>query len=478
MKKSAILWYITIFLASSVIGLRSSAQNNCLPSRLQVNQEARTVLGDMFLLRTHPRFDAEYTGSFSYHTTFDLLEGPNCIDQVNWWFVKQGVISGWAIESYHDEYFTESLTNNNSIPSDDPTGCALLLVSSTEDFLQVGYEKFDFSTNTVITVTEPISSRGGLSPDGGRIIFASRLNTTNDDFYSNLTLYMQNTINGEIVSLLTNVNATEQMSSGYINENAWTIDGQFFGGLVAIDYNQYIYRATRDGDVDIFPVDNLSEHPGSVGWSIDGNVLILFDFYGQPLTAFDFEAGIFVNNIPRSFPERYMQYFASISTGNSVMQPMSYSVSEYTFGIDRATTEPSSNTWAVFLENTVTEERTMSDIHLTSTGSIENPSVNVSFSFGPDGDHIVFASSDVSWLTRVSQFSSSVALPQYSFPSVIWSEDGYTLMGLRREDSNTNTLDVFSIIDQTIVQSITITPPRFYFGAVARPCFWFESHSS
>ncbi len=78
--------------------------------RLVVDGSGRVLPGDANNVRDEPSRDATLLGAIPGGAEFSVLEGPLCVDGLNWWRVKSADLSGWTVEGSGTEYWIEPLS--------------------------------------------------------------------------------------------------------------------------------------------------------------------------------------------------------------------------------------------------------------------------------------------------------------------------------------------------------------------------------
>lgn len=88
------------------------AQQTCLEtaSRISVGDQARVarVDGSNTRLRSQPGFSQNIVGKVPEGTSLTILDGPECVDGNNWWYVRtKNGLEGWMTEAQNGVYLIE-----------------------------------------------------------------------------------------------------------------------------------------------------------------------------------------------------------------------------------------------------------------------------------------------------------------------------------------------------------------------------------
>lgn len=78
-----------------------------LPTQLAVGRAGRTTSNTPSRLRDNP--GGAQIGQIDPLDTFQILEGPTCVDGINWWRVEVNGVVGWTAEGMDGTYFIEML---------------------------------------------------------------------------------------------------------------------------------------------------------------------------------------------------------------------------------------------------------------------------------------------------------------------------------------------------------------------------------
>lgn len=85
---------------------------NTLPARLITGETGRVAFTDGAALnmRTSADRTSDVVGLLPEGMVFDVLEGPVCADDINWWRIQSGDVSGWVAEAAGGVYLIEPYT--------------------------------------------------------------------------------------------------------------------------------------------------------------------------------------------------------------------------------------------------------------------------------------------------------------------------------------------------------------------------------
>jgi WD40 repeat protein len=87
----------------------ASSGDCVLAPRLVVGQQGNLTSNIPSRLRDAAGTAGQQIGQLEPLDTFTLLEGPVCLDGINWWRVEAGDVEGWTAEGADGEYFLESV---------------------------------------------------------------------------------------------------------------------------------------------------------------------------------------------------------------------------------------------------------------------------------------------------------------------------------------------------------------------------------
>jgi hypothetical protein len=76
-----------------------------LPFRLRGGYPSRVLGNSPNNVRDTYRLDGAVLGQIPAGETFDVLEGPQCMEGIAWWYVRYGDLIGWTAEGQGDEYW-------------------------------------------------------------------------------------------------------------------------------------------------------------------------------------------------------------------------------------------------------------------------------------------------------------------------------------------------------------------------------------
>lgn len=83
-----------------------SADQDCvMPARLVVGREGKTTSSTPSRLRDNP--GGKQIGQIDALDTFRIVDGPQCVDGINWWQVEVGGVTGWTAEGVDGDYLIE-----------------------------------------------------------------------------------------------------------------------------------------------------------------------------------------------------------------------------------------------------------------------------------------------------------------------------------------------------------------------------------
>lgn len=83
----------------------SGDQSCVMPTRLQIGREGKTTSNTPSRLRDNP--GGQQVGQINPLSTFQIVDGPRCVDGINWWQVKVSGVTGWTAEGVDGDYLIE-----------------------------------------------------------------------------------------------------------------------------------------------------------------------------------------------------------------------------------------------------------------------------------------------------------------------------------------------------------------------------------
>jgi len=92
-----------------------------LTPRLSIGEQGAVTPGQSNNVRDQPSREGEKIGEIPSGSTFDVLDGPVCADNFNWWQVDFDGLVGWTVEGADNEYWVEPYT----LPSPTPPPTAV-----------------------------------------------------------------------------------------------------------------------------------------------------------------------------------------------------------------------------------------------------------------------------------------------------------------------------------------------------------------
>jgi hypothetical protein len=75
--------------------------------RLTVGERGRVMPGDPNTVRATPGLNSSRIGSLPAGTEFEVISGPDCVDNYTWWRVRSGTLIGWTAEGDSSGYWLE-----------------------------------------------------------------------------------------------------------------------------------------------------------------------------------------------------------------------------------------------------------------------------------------------------------------------------------------------------------------------------------
>lgn len=120
---SRLIWIALLFIIGLLPAVAQDAPSDpACPGapapRLTVNGVGRVLPGDANNVRGQPSRDSELIGAIPGGAEFTVLEGPNCVDGLNWWRVETSAITGWTVEGADAEYWIEPIASAEATPTE------------------------------------------------------------------------------------------------------------------------------------------------------------------------------------------------------------------------------------------------------------------------------------------------------------------------------------------------------------------------
>ncbi len=105
----SILFLSIILSLVNVVPVRMQGSCNTLPTRLTVGGSGKVSYTDGNPLNVRAQADrsSAVAGVLPEGTGFDVLEGPICAGDINWWRIQSGSVSGWIAEAADNVYLVE-----------------------------------------------------------------------------------------------------------------------------------------------------------------------------------------------------------------------------------------------------------------------------------------------------------------------------------------------------------------------------------
>lgn len=170
---------LTILFVFTFIITPIAAQNgeNCsTATRLQMGGQAVVAVGEGFTLnvRQSPGLSAEGIVRLPNGEIFRVVEGPLCTDNINWWRIQAGDVTGWVAEAVDGSYLVDpsvpigssapaptlapigDLTLTNDLP---PVIPAVNPETLQTDFIAWDWQKFLTDTNAFMQPPDPLAIR-------------------------------------------------------------------------------------------------------------------------------------------------------------------------------------------------------------------------------------------------------------------------------------------------------------------------------
>ncbi len=120
----AIVAILILTIFGNIQFLQMNAQA-CLPTRLEIGDEAQVTPGAANRIRAQSNTNAEQTGQIPAGEIITILQGPQCEDGFLWWYINYDNREGWTVEANATEYFLQPYTNGVEAIDTSPEICAM-----------------------------------------------------------------------------------------------------------------------------------------------------------------------------------------------------------------------------------------------------------------------------------------------------------------------------------------------------------------
>jgi hypothetical protein len=110
---------VVVIALLGVVPVRMQDACNTLPPRLTVGGGGSVAFTDGNPLNVRASADrgASVAGLLPEGTAFNVLEGPTCVGDINWWRIQSGDVTGWIAEAVDNVYLVEPGTGSISVPT-------------------------------------------------------------------------------------------------------------------------------------------------------------------------------------------------------------------------------------------------------------------------------------------------------------------------------------------------------------------------
>lgn len=105
--RSLLLCLLALCLSFPTVSVFSQS---CPTPRLVIGEQGRVTPGAANRVRADPGVNGTLLGEIPGGAVFEVLEGPRCIDGLNWWRVEYGDLIGWTAEGNATTYFLEPIS--------------------------------------------------------------------------------------------------------------------------------------------------------------------------------------------------------------------------------------------------------------------------------------------------------------------------------------------------------------------------------
>lgn len=162
--------FLCVFLILCMVTIPAAAQDsaacgNALPPRLIAGQQGRVTIDTGFFLnlRATPGLNGDEIIQLANGEGFHVVEGPQCVDNLNWWQIEQFGLSGWIAESTNRDYLVEPV-DLAAVPTLAPLPAIdlspVLLADNPEtlatDFIQWDWDAFLTDMGSYYTPPDPL----------------------------------------------------------------------------------------------------------------------------------------------------------------------------------------------------------------------------------------------------------------------------------------------------------------------------------
>lgn len=129
MRSFLLVSILLLFVNANISRLKAQ---ECLPTRLQIAEEARVTPGAANRIRSESHTSSEQIGQIPAGDVVTLLAGPQCVDSFLWWRINYEGTEGWTVEASNTDYFLEPYADALVTAANSPENCDL------ETRLQIG----------------------------------------------------------------------------------------------------------------------------------------------------------------------------------------------------------------------------------------------------------------------------------------------------------------------------------------------------
>jgi hypothetical protein len=157
----------TLFLLMALSALNAApaimqAACNTLPPRLTVGQGGQVSFTDGQPLNVRASADrsSKVAGLLPEGTPFDVLEGPTCAGDINWWRIQSGAVSGWVAEASNGVYLVEPKAR--PLPTSAPIPLSQGVPFAAWDWAAFSKDNYGGTLPDPLTITPPAVYAGSL----------------------------------------------------------------------------------------------------------------------------------------------------------------------------------------------------------------------------------------------------------------------------------------------------------------------------
>lgn len=154
-----VLGFCVAVFAFAIATAAQDTSSCALAPRLAIGTQGRVLPGDPNNVRDSASRGGAMVGAIAGGAIFDVLDGPVCADNMYWWQVTDGTITGWTVEGAQGEYWVAPYIPPTPTPAPELTEFVppIEAINTLSVGAQVRVINDDFSQETITLVirTQP-----------------------------------------------------------------------------------------------------------------------------------------------------------------------------------------------------------------------------------------------------------------------------------------------------------------------------------